>query len=100
MSKLSRALKWEFKALIELLSFRGKPKQGFQSDFVMEDFILVEEIGAYRHKVKPGMFCGVCVPVHRVYARMNKSNDGWKCFTCGKLYADPGGLLVVTPQAV
>jgi len=92
MSKLSRVIQWEFKALLEFLAFRRKPSRTFPSGFFMDDFVLVAEAGTFRHRSKAGMFCGVCVPAHRVYARMNKSPGGWKCFTCGKWYADPGGL--------
>jgi hypothetical protein len=92
MAGLSMMIKGEFKAIIEFLAFRRHPIRTFPTGFFTDDFILVKETGTYRHKVKAGMFCGVCVPLHRVYARMNKGRGGWTCFTCGKQYADPGGI--------
>ena len=92
MSKLSRIIQWEFKAFLEFFTFRRQAVRTLSSGLFMDDFELVPENGAFRHKLKPGLFCGECVAAHRVYARMNKGQDGWTCFTCGKLYADVAAL--------
>ena len=99
MSKFTRAIQWEFKALLEVLAFRRHPVRTFPTTLFLADFVLVPETGFFRNKVKAGMFCGECVPAHRVYGRMNKGHGGWTCFTCGKWYADPGGLSELDPPA-
>jgi len=99
MSKLTRAIKWEFSAFLEFLSFRRQPERNFLNSLFMEDFVPVADTGMFHNKHRTGVFCGSCVTSHRVYARMNKSKDGWICFTCGKWYADPGGILAAGTMA-
>jgi hypothetical protein len=93
MSKLSQTIQGEFKALLEFFSFNRHRHRRFPSSLFMDDFEPVAETGFFRHRHKAGMFCGVCVPAHRVYGRMNKGHGGWTCFTCGQWYADTGGLM-------
>ena len=100
MSKLTRAIQWEFKALREFLSFRRPPERTFLNSLFMDDFVPVGETGMFHHKHKAGVFCGDCVTGHRVYARMNKSKGGWICFTCSKHYADPDGVLAAATPVV
>ena len=99
MSKLTRAIQWEFKNLLEFLTFRRPPERTFLNSLFMEDFVPVGTTGMFHNKHKTGVFCGDCVTAHRVYGRMNKSRDGWICFTCGKHYTDPGGILAAATPA-
>ena len=56
----------------------------------LDDYQFVPRLGLYRHKTKPGYFCGSCT-AKRIVAPLLETKEGWRCQIqgCEKWHSNP-----------
>ena len=77
---------------------KAKPIERFMDDCVFDD-----KLGAYRHKTRPGYYCGSCTP-KGIVSPLRDAGHGWQCEIkeCSKFHPDPSRPQPkpVMPQAI
>jgi hypothetical protein len=54
----------------------------------LDDFEHIERTGLYRHKTRPGLFCGRCTPDNK-FSLVQTFEHGWKCRVCNEWFNNP-----------